>query len=82
LIKYDIDLIIQDIVRPVGMDGITFLKWLRRQNKWSRLPVILNTLTSKEDCRETLRMANVWYLDTPLKKEHLTRLIKQDIGLN
>ena len=79
--QHEIDLVIQDIIRP-GMDGFAFLKWLRKHPEWSRLPVVLHTLLSEDQCYEALQLANVWYLRSPLNKDELTHLLNHEIGLN
>ena len=73
----DVELIITDLNMPV-MDGITFLKEVRKSEKHKYLPVIILTTESQETKKQEARTAGAtgWIIK-PFSKEKLINVIKK-----
>ena len=71
------DLVISDIMMP-GMDGYTFLRHIRKEQKRVSLPVIIMS-TKKRETMESLFISYgiSGYLQKPFDKEQLVALIKK-----
>lgn len=71
------DLVISDIMMP-GMDGYTFLRHIRKEQKRASLPVIIMS-TKKRETMESLFVSYgiSGYLQKPFDKEQLVALIKK-----
>lgn len=75
----NIDLIITDLNMPV-MDGITFLKEVRKNSRYRYLPVIILTTESQETKKQEAKNAGAtgWIIK-PFSKEKLITVIKKVI---
>jgi two-component system chemotaxis response regulator CheY len=75
----NIDLIITDLNMPV-MDGITFLKEVRKNSKYRYLPIIILTTESQETKKQEAKNAGAtgWIIK-PFSKEKLITVIKKVI---
>jgi len=73
----DVELIITDLNMPV-MDGITFLKEVRKSDKHKYLPVIILTTESQEAKKQEARNAGAtgWIIK-PFSREKLINVIKK-----
>ena len=73
----DVELIITDLNMPV-MDGITFLKEVRKSEKHKYLPVIILTTESQEAKKQEARNAGAtgWIIK-PFSKDKLINVIKK-----
>ncbi len=76
----DIDLVITDLNMPV-MDGITFLKEARKNEKYKYLPIIILTTESQEAKKQEAKNAGAtgWIIK-PFSSEKLVSVIKKVIG--
>jgi two-component system chemotaxis response regulator CheY len=74
------DLIITDLNMPV-MDGITFLKEVRKDKVYKFIPVIILTTESQETKKQEAKNAGAtgWIIK-PFSKEKLVTVIKKIIG--
>jgi two-component system chemotaxis response regulator CheY len=74
-----VDLVITDLNMPV-MDGISFLKAMRKNVKYKYLPVIILTTESQEQKKQEARTAGAtgWIIK-PFSKEKLLEVIKKVI---
>jgi two-component system chemotaxis response regulator CheY len=71
------DLVITDLNMPV-MDGITFLKELRKQNNSMYTPVIILTTESQETKKQEARQAGATaWIVKPFTNEKLINVIKK-----
>jgi len=73
----DVELIITDLNMPV-MDGISFLKEVRKSDKHKYLPVIILTTESQEIKKQEARNAGAtgWIIK-PFSREKLLNVIKK-----
>lgn len=68
--------IILDYEMP-GMDGITLLKWIKEQQKFKHVPVILLTSNKeKENIKEGINSGAYYYLTKPFNKSVLMSLVR------
>ncbi|MCE2712499.1 MAG: response regulator [Cryomorphaceae bacterium] len=72
-----VDLIISDLNMPV-MDGITFLKEVRKQEKYKFLPLLILTTESQESKKLEAKQAGAtgWIIK-PFVKEKLIAVVKK-----
>ena len=72
-----VELIITDLNMPI-MDGISFLKEVRKSDKHKYLPVIILTTESQETKKQEARIAGAtgWIIK-PFSKEKLITVIKK-----
>ena len=70
-----IDLIIQDIIRPGEMNGDQFLHWLRNDNNFNYIPVIIMSLLSAEKIQHLLTLPPVFNHQPPIINQSLIKLI-------
>ncbi|MES2760871.1 MAG: response regulator [Bacteroidota bacterium] len=75
-----VDLVITDLNMPV-MDGISFLKAVRKDVKYKYLPIIILTTESQEQKKQEAKNAGAtgWIIK-PFSKEKLLTVIKKVIG--
>lgn len=73
----EVDLIITDLNMPV-MDGISFLKEVRKNEKYKYLPILILTTESQEAKKQEAREAGAtgWIIK-PFSKERLVSVIKK-----
>ena len=69
------DLIIQDIIRPGDMNGDQFLHWLRKNNDYNDIPVIIMSLLSAEKIQHLLTLPHVFNHQPPIINQSLIKLI-------
>lgn len=73
----EVNLIITDLNMPV-MDGISFLKEVRKNEKYKYLPILILTTESQEAKKQEAREAGAtgWIIK-PFSKERLVNVIKK-----
>lgn len=75
-----VDLVITDLNMPV-MDGITFLKEIRKQNEYRFTPVIVLTTESQESKKQEARTAGATaWIVKPFNNDKLINVIKKVIN--
>lgn len=71
------DLVISDIMMP-GMDGYTFVRYIRKENPRESLPVIIMSTKSRETMEDLFAAYDIsGYLQKPFDKEQLITMIKK-----
>ncbi len=69
--KIDVDLIVLDLIMPV-MDGFEVLERLKKDDKYSHIPVIVSSaITEISSIEMTLEMGAVDYFTKPLSPEDM-----------
>jgi two-component system chemotaxis response regulator CheY len=75
-----VDVILSDIHMP-EMDGIEFMRNLRKEESWQDLPVIyITTESSEERLHEVMAMGAKGYLHKPFKPEAIRKLLSAVMG--
>ncbi len=75
-----VDLILSDIHMPV-MDGIEFIRNLRKEENWQNLPVVYITTESNETrLDEVMALGAKGYLHKPFKPEAIRTLLAAVMG--
>ena len=75
-----IDLIISDINMP-RMDGLTFIKTLREQEKYRDIPiVVLSTEGQEKDIQQGISLGANLYMVKPAQPEKMIKNIKMLLG--
>ena len=71
LSQYKIDLVITDLNMP-NMDGFEFLKALREDHEYSKVPVIiLSSLTNEQDVQMGMKLGANSYLVKPFDQKRI-----------
>jgi two-component system sensor histidine kinase/response regulator len=79
--KYNLDLILLDIMMPV-MDGYEAIVKIRKQNEKGNVPVIfLTAKNATDDLVQGFRLGAVDYITKPFKKEELLARVETQIRL-
>ncbi|SHN49333.1 response regulator [Desulfovibrio litoralis] len=76
----DIDLIISDINMP-HMDGLTFIKTLREQEKYRDIPIaVLSTEGQEKDIQLGMGLGANLYMVKPAQPEKMVKNVKMLLG--
>ncbi|TVR76162.1 MAG: response regulator [Chitinophagaceae bacterium] len=76
----EVSAIILDYEMP-GRDGISILKWIKKQKKFRHVPVILLTSNKdKENIRNGISAGAYYYLTKPFKKSVLMSLVRSALN--
>jgi DNA-binding response OmpR family regulator len=63
------------------MNGIEFLKWLKKENDYEHIPVIMETsMTMPENIREGIDAGAFYYLTKPIEQEVLRAIVRAAIS--
>lgn len=74
------DLVISDILMP-DMDGLTFLRHIRKEKALESLPVIIMSSKKREAMEDLFVSYGIsGYLEKPFHKEELVALVKKILG--
>ena len=72
----DYDLVVLDRMMP-NLDGIEFLRRMKRESRFTSIPVIMQTAASSpEQVREGLAAGAYYYLTKPYEPEALTSIVR------
>lgn len=73
------DVIILDIMLP-GIDGWETFKQIKKNEKWSKIPVIILTACSDDYTRGTGRYLGDYFIEKPFEFEELKSKVEQVIS--
>ncbi|MEP7216744.1 MAG: response regulator [Anaerolineaceae bacterium] len=78
--KQDFGLVLSDINMPT-MDGIEFLREIRRRGKWPNLPIMMiTTEVSQSTVEEAVQCGAKGYVGKPFTAEHIRDKLTELIG--
>lgn len=78
--KSRFDLVILDVNMP-RMDGLSFLKTVRQQEKWNNTPILMLTTEGEDEDRErAMKLGANAYMHKPFKPAQLIQRVSRLIG--